>query len=247
MNALGKVFVFATFTMSLLFLALAIGVYSNHLQWGKDTQTKQEQLSLVEKLQEKINQLSYSRDRATARYSQSYQGIVQIEATRKERKEFFDAKYDLLKTGKDKGQVVQNPVQQLEFNKQGMVELKMLGSPESVIQVRGAALLPADEAQNKLASLTKQMGEEEKQITALQEQGKELTNVMQGGPNAPGLIRDQEIQVEARKSAIGEQENLKPTLANRYSEAVLLLKREAALRKRLEQVEKSGTPVSVDR
>ena len=248
MNVLGKLFVFATFTASLLFLALAIGVYSNHIQWGKDTQTKQEQLSKVEALLEKIAQLTFSRERATARYGQAFQAIALAESEQKQRREFYDAKLELLKTGKDsKGQVVPNSVQQLDFDKQGMVVVKLMGAADLVVQVRGTPLLPTEAALAQIASLTKQMGDEEKQIVAYQEQLKDLTTVMQGGPNTPGLIREQEIQVEARLRAIDEQENLKPTLANRYSEAVLLLKREAALRKRLEQVEKAGTTVSVNR
>lgn len=248
MNALGKLFVFFTFGLSLFLLAFAIGIYTNHIAWGKDTETKQEQLSIVERLQEKINQLSLSRERATARYQVAFQGINQIEQTRKDRKAFYDSKYELLNTGKDsKGEAVTNPVQQLQIDKQGNVELKLVGPADLVVQVRGTPVLPSKAAIEKLGTLNKQISAETKLISDLQDKMKELTDIMQGGPNAPGLIREQEIQVDARKRAIDEQESLLPTLANRYSEAVLLLKREAALRKRLEQVDKAAAPVSVDR
>ncbi len=248
MNTLGKIFVFFTFGLSLFLLAFAIGIYSNHIVWGKDTETKREQLSMVERLQQKIDQLSLSRERATARYQQDFAAVGQIEQEKKDRRAFYESKFELLKTGKDsKGEPVQNPVQQLQIDKQGNVELKLTGPADLVVQVRGTPLLPSQAAIEKLAALDKQISAETKLISDLQDKLKELTDVMQGGPNAPGLIRQQEIQVDARKRAIDEQENLLPTLANRYSEAVLLLKREAALRKRLEQVDRGTAPVSVDR
>jgi hypothetical protein len=246
MNTLGKLFVIATFSMSLLFLALAIGVYSNHIQWTKETQAAQK--SILEKTQAKINEMAYSRERATARYRTAYESLVRIEALRAQRKAFYDVKFEILKSGKDaKGQPVPNPVQELEMDKDGVVEMKPIGAPSTIIQIRGTPLLPLDAAENKLAALNKQILAEQEQITALQNQLKKLTTDMQGGPNEPGLIKEQEIQVDAKKRVIDEQENLKPILANRYGEAVLLLKREAALRKRLELLEKGGTAVSVIR
>jgi hypothetical protein len=49
------------------------------------------------------------------------------------------------------------------------------------------------------------------------------------------LIRQKEIQVDAKLRVIAEQERLKPELANRFAETTIMLKREAELRRRLQE------------
>jgi hypothetical protein len=246
MNFVGKLFVMLTFAGSLVFLALAIGVYSNHVEWkGKDPKAAP---GIVDRAQQKIDKLAYSRDRALARYAQAYSEVGKLEPERALRKLFYQAKFDMLSTGKDdKGNPVATPVQALEFDKQGVVQVRLIGGPATNLEFRGGPLLTLELVNQQRVAADKRILEEVAKIEAFQTELEALTVAMQGGPNTVGLIKEKEIQVDARKRAVEQQEFLKPTLTNRYSEAVLLLKREAGLRKRLEQVEKSGTTVGLDR
>ena len=255
MNFVGKAFVLITFSLSLFFLTLSLGVFTNHVKWGKDKAAAQGAApSIVEGLQKKITEQGYARDRAQARYNAGYQAMSQNEITRAQRQYFYTVKYDMLNTGKNhQGQPVQNPIRELEYNKQGEVltaEVNLVG-PKIIDDKRGTPLLPGEEANAQLASLHKLVLAEQASVDQLQINLAKLTVEMQGDPadmvGRPGLIALKELQVEARRRAIEEQEALKPTLSNRYGEAVVLLKREQGLRKRLEQLEKTGTSLGLDK
>jgi hypothetical protein len=58
-----------------------------------------------------------------------------------------------------------------------------------------------------------------------------------------GLRRERELLEELKARTIAQEEYLKPFLANRYSETVLLLKRQNSLLGRKQELEKVGVAV----
>jgi hypothetical protein len=241
-NTLGKAFVFLVFVFSLGFLALAIGVYANHLTFvSKDKNLP----GIIDKLETRIKNQAVGRDRAKARYNAALNELVIVEQTRSQRQQFYAAKIEMLRSGKDdKGNVVNTPVFDLKPGPDGLIPMKMVGDANDVIQVRGQPLQSLAYYHQQLAARQKDVIDEQARIDTLQAQLAALTLEMQGGVNPAtnqmvvGLIEQKAVQAEAKVRAINSQEFLKPSLANRFSEAVILLKREKELRRRLEQLDK---------
>lgn len=235
-NFIGRFFVLLMFSFSLLFLALSIGVYANHVDWKNPSKDNP---GVVDQIEKKIGELAYARDRAVERYGFAYNTLGQVENERAVRQLYQSVKYNMLKTGKDdQGQVVATPVYPLEFdNATGLLQLRLIpADPNSAIQVRGQPLRSLEAYQMALAARHKDILDITARISSLQDQLAKQTDIMQGSPNVPGLIRQKEIMVEARQRTIDEQEYLKPTLANRFAEATLWLEREQDLRKYVQQL-----------
>jgi len=243
-NFVGRLFVLLVFVFSLGFLALAVGVYANHLNFkSKDVKNNP---GIIDKLEEQIKQQAYARDRAKARYDLSYTELQKQEDLRRQRQNIYVARLETLTTGKDdKGNVLPAPVVGLVIGADGLVDLRAEGQP---IMVRGQPLQALVFYQQQLAARHKDITDEQAKVDEQQALLASLSLQMQGGPNPMdpnrpivGLIRQKEIMTEGRNRAIAQREYLKPLLANRYGEAVIVLKREKELRERLGQPEKTGT------
>ncbi len=232
-NTVGKAFVFLVFVFSLGFLALAIGVYANHLTFkSKD----KNQPGIIEKLETKIANQAFGRDRARARYDAGYKELANVEMIRAQRQAFYTAKIEMLRSGKDdKGNQVNTPVYVMQPGPDGMIPMKMVGDPNEIIQVRGQPLQSLAYYHQQLAARQKDIIDEQAKIDQLQKDLAALNDQMEG---PTGLIAQKALQADARVRAINSQEFLKPSLANRFAEAVVLLKREKGLRQRLEQLDK---------
>jgi len=235
-NFIGRLFVMLTFCGSMLFLALAIGVYANHVNWKS---AKKDDPGVVDKLMTKIGEVAYSRDKAVARYNAAFAELGNAEATRRQRLYFYDVKYKMLQTGKDEKGVLQpTPVYRLETDQSGSVVIRMVpADPTFVIQERGEPLLSQQAYLSALAARAKEIADEQTKVETLQTELANLTDVMEGKPNQPGLIRQKEIMVVAKVKAMSEQEFLKPFLANRFAEATMALEREQDLKRRLGQLD----------
>jgi hypothetical protein len=110
-------------------------------------------------------------------------------------------------------------------------------------------LLSFDAYQDSAAVVNKTIADTQTKIKQFQDQLTALTLDVQGVPGnvlRPGLIKLRELQEDAKLRAMDEQEFLKPFLANRYGEAVLLIKRQQALLQRKQELEKLA-PVTTDR
>jgi hypothetical protein len=262
MTRVGKLFVVFVFGLSLFMLACSIGVYSVSVKWmmspeeksklkSANAETKREilqkQAGIVDRLQDRIDELAFARDRVDYRYEQGYKSIDLGEIKRKQRQDFYQAKLNLLKTGKDAaGQAVANPVQKLEIDANREVITNLIG--KDLISQRGVPLMAYQTYLESLAVANKSVQETQTAIAKAQTDYAALTDQVQGLPGnvqQPGLIKLRELQVDARLRAIAEQEFLKPFLANRYGEAVLLLKRQQALLQRKQELEKTS-PVSAN-
>jgi hypothetical protein len=242
-NLVGRLFVLMVFVFSLGFLALAVGVYANHLNFkSKDPKG---QPGIIDNLEQKIKEQAYARDRAKARYEAGYRELANVEQQRTDRLQRYAAKLEILRTGKGPdGNAVNNPVVVLKYGQDGLpIVAKFDGDPADAIQVRGQPLQPLIFYTQQLAGRHTDILDEQAKVDALQNELAALSLTMQGGRDANnkdivGLIEQKAIQVDGKRRAIDEQERLKPYLANRFGEAVILQRREKALRERIEQLGK---------
>jgi hypothetical protein len=263
---LGKLFVLCVFAFSLFCLACSIGVYSVRTKWMMPPDEKNKLKSaaspearheilyssggIVDRLQDRIEDLAFARDRVEYRYTQNSQLMFAAEQNRGQRQFYYKAKLDLLKTGKDeKGQLVAAPVQALDYDPatKQVITTTLLG--RNPIVSHGAPLLSFDAYQSSAAVVDKNINDTLAAIKQSQEKLAALTEDVQGlagDVQRPGLRKLIELQEDAKLRAMDEQEYLKPFLANRYGEAVLLLKRQQALLQRKQELDKLS-PVTSDR
>jgi len=82
--------------------------------------------------------------------------------------------------------------------------------------------------------------ETQKNIEKLLQDYNKLTVDIDGGGGSRGLVAEIKLQEAFAKSLVKEQEDLKPSLANRYAEAVLVLQRQNALLSRKQELQKIG-------
>src|SRR5262249_3120909 len=204
MTFIGKLFVLTTFVLSLLFLALALGVYVNHLPWHAD-----QKQGIVEKLQTKIEQHAYSAEKGSAKYQENFNLLARRENKRKARQQYYAVAYEQLRTGKDaQGADAVPPIPELIKDADGDIVYGKNPVKSKVITgaaPEDAALLPQISYAKEIATVNKQIAEERVTIAQRQKQLADLTTVMQGEKETPGLIRDKETQVDARKPAENQQ------------------------------------------
>lgn len=264
MTKVGKLFVMFVFALSFFFLACSIGMYSVRVKWAMapDEKSKlksatgearremlEKDAGVVDRLQARIDDLAFARDLAQYRYDRGFQTMGSLEAKRAERQLFYQAKLAMLKTGKDaQGQLVATPAQKLEYDPNREVIATMMG--KDVIAYRGQPLTSYDAYNSSRAVAEKDVADTQAKIKVEQANYAKLTEQIQGGGEQgpvlnPGLIKLKELQDDAKLRAMAEQEFLKPALANRFGEAVLLLKRQQALLQRKQEMEKAG-PVSLN-
>jgi hypothetical protein len=245
-NFIGRLFVMLLFCGSMMLLALSIGLYANHVSWksaSRDTP------GVMDKLQARIGERAYGRDRAVERYNFAYNVLGQVEADRARRQYYHQAKFAMLLTGKDeKGELQPTPAYQLEFEPGtdvpggNLLMIRMIPANNLVIQARGEPLRSQQAMQTALATRNREILDLQANIQKLQRDLAALTDEMQGTADKPGLIRRKEIMADARVRAINQQEFLKPALANRFAEATLALEREQDLRRRLAQLNRGDRP-----
>lgn len=249
MTTLGKLFVFIQFVLSMFLLAIVgIGIYPHRVN-PKDeriTPGGDKLPSVISQLDDQIKKLSEGRDRAETRWLVAWQDLRMKEAIRPARQNSYVAKLDQIWTNPGR---VQSPVRTVVFNPMnGLVDVNA-GQP---IQHRAEdvkSYREIGEALNNFHKNEMNMGQpvlgfipqKQADIKATLAEYDRLTIAILGDPpGTGGLRRQRELQEEAKKRAIAEQENLKPHLANRYSEALLALKRQNSLASRKQELEKIG-------
>lgn len=258
MTKIGKLFVVLCFALSLFILAWSIGFYFSRVKWEmlpaeksafqNATADKKRSLAatagVIDRLQDRIQDLAFARDRVEYRYRQYAQMMADAETKRAQRLYWYQSKMKLARTGvDDKNQPVNDPIQALERDKDGIeiAVASLIG--KSVISSRGVPLKSYDAF---IKDLARNHGETERAQVATNAalvRFAQLTEDIQGLGSAekPGLVRMKALQDDAKVRAIAEQEFLKPFLANRYGEAVLVMKRQQLLMDRKKELDSAGT------
>lgn len=246
MTTLGKVFVFIQFILSIGALVAAVVIFSFHIRSrDKDQNYFQPE---IKKHSEQIAKAAEARDRAEAKWLIASQQVQYVEAFRPQAQAWYAAKLALARTGRNpQNQPVPNPVQALEYQQSDPknIETRVLVfhpdfSGKTPIQHRERSVADYETIQQSLRSRQKVIQAQQLLIEEALRQYSALTVQLMGAGQVKGLYAERKEMEEKRKRAIEEQESLKPSLANRYSEAVLALKRQNSLLQRKQELEKIG-------
>jgi len=247
MTKLGKLFVFVQFILSIGLLTVAVVTFTFHARGrAKNEHYFQPQIKANK---ERIDVLAAARDRAEARYMQSTTQLAQLEGFRPAAQNWYAAKFALTKTGKNaQGQDVPDPVRALEYqqaDEKNIDTRTFFYNPTFLgpvfVEHRGKRAAAYDKIQESIRSRQNVIAQQQQAIKEALDKYAELTKQLNGDDGQlKGLYKERDLMELARKRAIEEQEALKPALANRYSEAVLVLKRQNALLQRKSELEKVG-------
>jgi hypothetical protein len=245
MTKVGKLFVFVQFVLSIGALVAATVSFSFHMR-GRAPKENYFQPE-IKKQTEIIARLAEARDRAEARWMDSNTQVRMAESFRPQAQAWYDAKLKLIKDGTDNtGQPVANPVQALEYSQpeannlesRGLAFTNLVGP--TAIEHRGVKLTSYVAVQNSIRARGKLIEQQQEAIKQALIKYDELGTQLRGAQGVKGLYLERELMEASRKRAVEERESLKPALANRYSEAVLVLKRQGALLTRKQELEKVG-------
>jgi hypothetical protein len=240
MERMGRLLVLFIFAASVGFLALAVAVYTNRLEWVTRTpgEGREKITGQVEKLNNKLKEYAEARDRADDRWAAGERALRAAERERPVAKAWYLVQLKNLRGDEGDGVIRPLPIDP----QTGQVSRTIQGDP---LSYSGAPAVPLAAYRTAIATRLAEMKKEQETLQGLSDEKKALT-IQINGPEEElkrgggGLRRQVAIQVEAAKRAREEQEHLKPALANRYAEAVLLLKRQAALEARIEELEKAA-------
>ena len=84
MNVIGKIFVFAVFVMSLVFMSFAVAIYASHQNWEREVNRKPEEVQGVEKpgLKYQLEQAEAERKRLKQEIDMLVRKVAESEASR---------------------------------------------------------------------------------------------------------------------------------------------------------------------
>jgi hypothetical protein len=234
MTTFGKIFVFIQFGVAMALLGVAIGVYANHINW--EATIKEENV--------KIKDFAAQRDRAELRYNLATKRLGFDEGVRPQHQALYNQKLALARTGEGANGPA---VTDVEYNPQNGA-LNVAGTKP--IQFRGQDAVAYAPLQTELEKYNGQKDNpvmlgliptEQQNIKKLLDTYAKLTLDINGdGGMVRGLRLERALQEDAKAKAIAETEFLKPMLANRYAETVLLLKRQNSLTARKTELDKAG-------
>jgi hypothetical protein len=249
----GKAFVLLQFVGSTMLLGvIAFGIYPHRNNPTAKIEQGGKLQSTIERYDARIkDELASGRDRAEQRFREAEVYLRTVEAQRPVRQQLYDLKLAIARTGLDqKGNRVAQPVTKIEYDQNGLVKFANVPA----IQHRGVDARSYQEIIDALAALHRNipgnpmLGD----IPALQRDiaqtisnYKERSLEILGDPqrDVRGLRREKELQEEAKAAAVRQQEYLKPLLANRYAETLLLLQRQNALLSRKQELQRIGVAV----
>jgi len=128
---LGKLLVLATTALSLLFLGIALGLYTNRINYpgGGQAQGAEAVQGELTRRQEEIKGLKEALDRGRSRFFTARADLAAVEKQRPEVQRWYEEQLVILRTGKNlAGQPVAEPVRMLTY-KNGRLVPDRTGAP----------------------------------------------------------------------------------------------------------------------
>src|SRR5438105_15341796 len=120
---IGKWLVFINVTLSLIFLAGALGLYTNHVNWATPPSDGGQRVQgMVDELKAEIQTLVAAREAAEDGWHKGGQLVRALEGERPRRQEYYAALLRSVRQGDVAD--IKPPVQQLEFAQSGALVLK---------------------------------------------------------------------------------------------------------------------------
>jgi hypothetical protein len=237
MTKLGKYLVFINLVLSLCFLGVAAGVASNRIDWPGTA--KGETKAGIALKADEIKSWQQEANSAYTRYSAALPELLKVEEERPAKRKWYADQLSILETGKDTDGKAVNTVNELVYQKGQLQIDPKTGSPmlrpiqnlQPKPQMIKTLADTQDEIKRVMGDVATHMKEEER-----------LTTEINGDPKAKtkGLRDLLAEEVSAEKNLQGELEYLRPLRYNRQVEAALLLKRQLALKARLEELKNIG-------
>jgi len=241
MTFFGKLIVCVNVVVSLLFLAFAIGTYTQRIDWfNRRPEGGEEIKGKVSVLQAKLGDLIEAKSRAESRWTSTRTELLALEVKRPERQDYYKANLILAETGQYKGQPVANPIRALKIDANGEIILAGPTDPapndRPLIEIRPGTPLTSLSAYDQLiAGSHTDIKTVQEELKKLIDEQKELTNKIidtdQKGLRT--LIKEQMVIEQLAQDEIAY---LQPFLTNRRAESMLLLKRRDALQARLTEL-----------
>jgi len=251
MTKLGKWLVFINLTLSLIFLAWAVGIYTNQVHWNTPpSEGGQRVQGLIEELNGEIKQLVDARTSADERWHTAGVLVRALEDERPRRNAFYATALRSVRQG-DVPQI-QPPVRQLVVAPNGAVDVRIANWPP--FQIDGQPALSVAGYNNALKERAAQIDDTHKQVTAIIGETEKLTRQI-NGVDPPGggervtaeqkglrvvLATEQDVAARLRL----EQEYLRSPITNFMIDNQLLQKRFTALKARLGEM---GTSAELGR
>ena len=242
MNAtgIGKVFLFATLILSLVFAVLAVGIATNHIDWpGTATptlpgvKTEGEYTRRKAEIDERVKAASA----ALYRWQVSMRGMAELEAERPKEQAWFANKMKIVEKGID-WQDKPAPILSLVFDN-NRLQFKdgapVMGPGNQPLRSRDALHKELNDTE---ADIQKQIQAAEDALRDADRLTIEINGDKKGDAKTLGL-RDLLAEEEtANRNGLDELEYLRPFRYNRQAEAELLYKRQRSLEARIEELKR---------
>lgn len=222
---LGKILVFLNLALSVGMAALALGLYSNRIEWAGAKPNESE--GEIQKLNVEIKNQQGLFAPAVHRWNKEKTDLERQEALQARARKFYAEKLDLLVKGKGPGQ----PIDVLVF-KDGKMQLDANGLP--VLQASpDKRLVGRDPQEQELKATDRRIAEAIEQTGEIMKQEETLTKELNGNQGRPKGLRDLLAEMlAAAKRADEELLYVKRERINGREAAASVVNRQRQLRNR---------------
>lgn len=237
MTWLGKILVFVNLVLSLAMAAWAFGLYTGRVDWsGKKGKTPDDpNTGQLARKQDAWRQAGDTLATAEGRFKANAPFLRRVEQQRPALAQFYARELEHLRSGAS----LKDPVRVVDV-KDTRVQLQADGSPRMVPfktragQPLGSVRYYEDELKAAHSALLEAIAQRDRLV----QQDTKLTERLIGDKGLRQLVFNEE-EVK-QKRVLAEQQNLEPLLVNVQVESDLLLKRQKALKARIEELKAAG-------
>ena len=241
MRMFGKFLVFLNLVFSLAFLAWAIGLYSQRLDW----------VERLKQLDEQIVKLIEERNLTERRWQTDSELVPTEEKRRYDYLAWYEEQLDTLQTGKDKkGENVEAPVRGLVRDKDNLLIMDPNAKGREPVKITGFSqegkpveliLKSNDYYVDEIRVAQARIDALQKEINALVKEGEDLTNEIAGIPGKTrGLRGKYEDQINYKKLFDDEMKVLTPMKTARQIDIEQQKRRLESLVARLKELQAAG-------
>jgi hypothetical protein len=248
MNFLGKLAVLLQTALSLLFLTVAFGIYSQRINYPTISTDTGKVIGIVETLQDELKKSVEPRNVADSRFFAARKQLAALEAERPGRLGWYKDTLSGIATGKSVDGTEMTPAV-TELEKEDPATRLIPLKRDTAYTIRGKPALSLQGYDDEMKKAAAEVKAQQERTIRLIADEKRLTVEINGGTYtvqengedkdvtvAKGLRRLLGEQEEFAGHSRDEQEALLPQLANRWAEAQLQLKRKATLEARREEL-----------
>jgi hypothetical protein len=219
MRAFGKFLVYTNLVLSLIFLAWALGLYMQRLDWAphknilKGDITKES--GIMYRLEQEVKQLGEASELAEKRYLKDSDALPEAENERLANQKYYKDRLSLGETGRDsEDKPVKPPVVELQ-RKPNSQMLVIDEKQQKALKSRDQDVQYFNYYKQEYDKLAKEIDNTQAEIEKLVEENKKLTEAIAGIPGKTrGLRGDLEANVNYKRLFEDEMAILKPLLVN---------------------------------